>query len=212
MSVVPLESHVNTGFKCVEKMLKSGKYYLTDDTLVVCYLSSEVGKQFTTTYFQNTLKPLPNRQFPGFTVTLSDRVLDKLEDIELCNDSKEKNVLEALEKIWEEMHLSERMKVKFMCSDGEFDTEDPLIFSLWFAGKLAKKYLSWCKQDLLAKKENSATISKSAANKKRQRDSDTESNSHPISTSRFSGMTLEEFHRHKRGFCMGELIEIYGNM
>ena len=216
-SVVPLESDVKTGFESVKEKLERGETRLTDDTLVVCYLSSEVGKKFTTTYFQNTLKPLPNRQFPGFTITLSDRVLDKLEDIELCNDSKEKNVLEALEKIWEEMHLSERMKVKFMCSDGEFDTEDPLIFSLWFAEKLAKKYLSWCKQDLLAKNEKSATISKPAADKKRHRDSDANSccspnSKAPKSTSRFPRMTYEEFHRHIKGYNMGQLANIYGSI
>ena len=71
MSVVPLESHVNTGFKCVEYMLKSGEYHLTDDTLIVCYVGSEVGNNFTTAYFQTTLKPLPDRQFSGFTITLS---------------------------------------------------------------------------------------------------------------------------------------------
>ena len=78
----------------------------------------------------------------------------KLDDIALCNDSKEEKVLEELKKLWKENKLSKRIKVKFMYSDCEIGTEDPIIFSLWFAGKLAEKYLSWCKQDLLAKKKN----------------------------------------------------------
>ena len=76
MSVVPLKRDVNTGFECVEDMLESGKFHLTDDTLVVCYVRFYVGKEFTTAYFQTTLKPLPNRQFSGFTITLSDRKKD----------------------------------------------------------------------------------------------------------------------------------------
>ena len=112
--------------------------------------------------------------------------------------------------------MSEKIKVKFVYDDGENGAEDPVMFSVWFAGKLAKKYLSWCKQDLLAKKANSATISKAAADKKRQRDSDADSygspnNKAPKSTSRFPGMNLEEFHRHTKGYNMGQLAEIYGS-
>ena len=117
-----------------------------------------------------------------------------------------------------------------MNSHSEFCTESPITFSLWFAEKLAKKYLSWCKEDLLAKKEKLATISKSAADKKRQRDSDTDSNSRPASTSRilnaspgspckapartsrFAGMTLEEFFGHVKGLSIGEYSEIYGDI
>ena len=162
------------------------------------------------------LKPLPERQFPGFTVTLSERALRKLDDIELFDDSKKEKVLEELENIWKENNFSERIKVEFVYNDGENGAEDPVMFSVWFAGKLAEKYLSWCKQDLLAKKEKSATISKSAADKKRQRDSDADSccspnNKASKSTSRFSGMTLEEFHRHIKGYNMGQLAEIYGS-
>ena len=109
-SVVPLESDVKTGFESVKDMLERGDFPLTDDALLVCYLSSKVGKEFTTAYFQNTLKPLPDRQFPGFTITLSERVLNTLDDIELCEDSKEEKVLEELEKHWNEKNLSEKIK------------------------------------------------------------------------------------------------------
>ena len=108
--------------------------------------------------------------------------------------------------------------------------------------------MSWSKENLLAKKEKLATISKSAADKsgttkKRQRDSDADSYGRPASTSRilnaspgspnnkapedqirrlsggassastsrFSGMTLEEFHRHTRGLSIDELAKIYGH-
>ena len=74
-SVVPLKDDVDTGFNRVKKMLEHGENHLTDNNLLVCYLSSKVGKEFTTTYFQNALKPLPDRQFPGFTITLSKRAL-----------------------------------------------------------------------------------------------------------------------------------------
>jgi len=141
-SVVPPKDDVKTGFESVKEMLERGDFPLTDNTLVVCYLSSEVGKEFTTTYFQNALRPLPNRQFPGFTITLSDRVLYQLDDIELSDDSKAEKVLEELEKIWNKKNLSERIKVKFVYNDGENGAEDPVMFSVWFAGKLAERYLS----------------------------------------------------------------------
>ena len=157
-SVVPLGKDVNTGFGCVKEMLERGEFHLTNDALVVCYLSSKVGKEFTTAYFQTTLKPLPDRQFPGFTITLSERVLRKLDDIELFDDSKEERVLEKLEKLWSEKNLSEKIKVEFVYNDGGIGSEDPVMFSVWFAGKLAEKYLSWCKQDLLAENEKLATI------------------------------------------------------
>ncbi len=109
-----------------------------------------------------------------------------------------------------------------MYNDGENGAEDPVMFSVWFAGKLAERYLSWCKRDLLAKNEKSAAISKAAADKKsgttkkRQRDSDADSygspnNKAPKSPSRFPGMNLEEFHRHTKGYNMGQLAEIYGS-
>ena len=167
-------------------------------------------------YFMTTLKPLPGRQLSGFTITLSQKVLDQLDDIELSDDSKEEKILEKLEKHWNEKNLSERIKVEFVYDDGENGAEDPVMFSVWFAGKLAKRYLSWCKRDLLAKNEKLAAISKAASynsctTKKRQRDSDAESNSRPTSTSRFSGMNLEEFQKHIKGYSMGQLAEIYGN-
>ncbi len=214
-SVVPLESDVKTGFESVKDMLECGDFPLTDDTLLVCYLSSEVGEKFTTTYFQK-LRPLPDRQLSGFTITLSQRVLDQLDDIELSDDSKEEKILEKLEKHWNEKNLSEKIKVKFVYDDGENGAEDPVMFSVWFAGKLAKRYLSWCKRDLLAKNEKLAAISKAAADKKRQRDSDAESygspnNKAPKSTSRFSGMNLEEFQKHIKGYNVGQLAKIYGD-
>ena len=117
--------------------------------------------------------------------------------------------------------MSERIKVKFVYNDGKNGAEDPVMFSVWFAGKLAERYLSWRKKDLLAKNKKSATISKAAAynsgtTKKRQRDSDADSygspnNKAPKSTSRFSGMTLEEFHQHTRGLSIDELAKIYGD-
>ena len=66
-SVVPLESDVDTGLKRVKEMFERGEYPLTDNTLVVCYPFSKVGKKFTTSYFMTTLKPLPGRQLSGFT-------------------------------------------------------------------------------------------------------------------------------------------------
>ena len=108
-----------------------------------------------------------------------------------------------------------------MYNDGENGAEDPVMFSVWFAGKLAERYLSWCKRDLLAKNEKLAAISKSAAynsgtTKKRQRDSDADSygspnNKAPKSTSRFSGMNLEKFQKHIKGYSMGKLAEIFGS-
>jgi hypothetical protein len=217
-SVVPHEDDIKTGFESVKEMLERGDFPLTDNTLVVCYLSSEVGKKFTTTYFQNALMPLPDRQFPGFTITLSDRVLDQLDDIELSDDSKAEKVLEELEKIWNKKKLSEKIKVKFVYNDGEFGAEDPVMFSVWFAGTLAKKYLSWCKEKMATSSKSSAD--KSGTTKKRRwhsdSDSDTDSDSDaesygspnskaPKSTSRFSGMNLEEFQKHIKGYNMGQL-------
>ena len=98
-SVIPPKDDVKTGFESVKDMLECSDFPLTDDTLLVCYLSSEVGEKFTTTYFQK-LRPLPDRQLSGFTITLSQRVLDQLDDIELSDDSKEEKILEKLEKHW----------------------------------------------------------------------------------------------------------------
>ncbi len=126
MSVVPLERDVDTGFECVKDMLESGEFHLTDDTLVVCYVRSYVGKEFTTAYFQNTLNPLPNRQFSGFTITLSERALKRLYEIALFDDSKEENILDALEKLWKKQNFSERIKVEFMDSHSEFGTVIPI--------------------------------------------------------------------------------------
>ena len=214
-TLVPLKDDVDIGLKRVKEMLERDEYPLTnDDTLEVCYPFSKVGKEFTTPYFTVAVRPLPGRKLSGFNITLSKKVLDQLDDIELSDDSKEEKILEKLEKHWNEKNLSEKIKVEFVYNDGEFGSEDPVMFSVWFAGTLAKKYLSWCKEKMATSSKSSAD--NSGTTNKRQRDSDADSygspnSKAPKSTSRFSEMTLEEFQKHTQGYSMGQLAEIYGN-
>ena len=218
-SVVPIKDDVDIGLKRVKEMLERDEYPLTNDTLEVCYPFSKVGKEFTTPHFTIAVKPLPGRKLSGFNITLSKKVLDQLDDIELSDGSKEEKILEKLEKHWNEKNLREKIKVKFVYNDGELGSEDPVMFSVWFAGTLAKKYLSWCKEKMATSSKSSAD-KKSGTTKKRGRHSDSDSDADsygspnskaPKSTSRFSGMNLEEFQKHIKGYSMGQLAEIYGN-
>jgi len=218
-SVVPIKDDVDIGLKRVKEMLERDEYPLTNDTLEVCYPFSKVGKEFTTPHFTIAVEPLPGRKLSGFTITLSQTVLDQLDDIELSDGSKEEKILEKLEKHWNEKNLREKIKVKFVYNDGELGSEDPVMFSVWFAGTLAKKYLSWCKEKMATSSKSSAD-KKSGTTKKRGRHSDSDSDADsygspnskaPKSTSRFSKMTLEEFHRHTRGLSIDKIAEIYGD-
>ena len=62
MSVAPHSRDIRTGFGGIEGMIKDGQYLLIiDDTLVISYIGANVGEAFSTNYFLDNLKSLPNK-------------------------------------------------------------------------------------------------------------------------------------------------------
>jgi hypothetical protein len=136
-SYIPLESDIRTGFETIEGMLRAGHFSLINDALVIAFDKPSIGETFSTAYFEKQLKPMPDRFFPGFAITLSDRILGKLENVE---PQREKD----LETLWEKENFGDKIRVEFMDGFGDHNIGDHMEFVLWFAPKLASNYLKWC--------------------------------------------------------------------
>ena len=94
---------------------------------------------------------MSGRYFPDIVIALPRKYLDTLADVV---PQREKYI----ERLWEENQIDDKIKVQFMYNRCEIGTEIPIIFSLWFAEKLASKYLKWCKEDLANKEAISKRI------------------------------------------------------
>ena len=153
---IPLATNVYSGLEHAKKMLEEGTYYLTDNntTLVVYYVRPSIGPTFITNYFEDELKPLPNRIHPCFTITLPAKVLQTLNDITFINSSLSQNTLQKLlEETWEEENFGDKIKVEFMDDQNEHITGDKMEFVLWFSRKLAAVYFEWSKEICKRKKQ-----------------------------------------------------------
>jgi hypothetical protein len=152
-SRIPRESDVQTGLEPVAGLLGAGHLSLIKGALVIAYDEPSIGETFSTKYFQDKLKCLPERFFPGCTITLSDRILGQLGDVNPQRES-------FLKLFWKEENFDDKIKVEFMGSQGEHNTGDKMNFALWFAEQLAKEYLKWCKkeQDLANEEITNKTI------------------------------------------------------
>jgi hypothetical protein len=129
-SLIPDSRDVRDGFENMEQIIEGGHFLLIGNTLFVPYITSGVGKFFYTNWFQRELPSLPGTKYPGFAITLKKK--------EEENDQ-----------------LSDEFEVEFMDDYGDHNTGDHLEFVLWFAPKLAMKYLEWC----IERKEAASKIS-----------------------------------------------------
>ena len=116
-SLIALESDIQTGFEPIEGMLRAGHFSLINDALVIAFDKPSIGETFSTAYFEKQLKPMPDRFFPGFAITLSDRILGKLENVA---PQREK----YLKRIWEEENFGDKIKVEFMDGKKEHNIGD----------------------------------------------------------------------------------------
>ena len=117
-TLIPDSRDIRTGFENTEQIIAGGHYLLVDNTLFIPYITAGVGRRFSTHCFEKEAHPLPGRSFPGFAITL--------------------------EKKWRDDQLSDEFKVEFMDGYGEHNIGDHMEFVLWFAPKLARKYMEWC--------------------------------------------------------------------
>ena len=118
-SLIPDSRDVRAGFEYIENIFAKGHFLLIGNTLFVPYIISGIGKFFYTDCFQQDSPSLPGTKYPGFAITLKKK--------EEENDQ-----------------LSDEFEVEFMDDYGDHNTGDHLEFVLWFAPKLAMKYLEWC--------------------------------------------------------------------
>jgi len=114
-SLIPDSRDVRAMFEYIENTFAKGHFLLIGDTIFVPYIISGIGKYFYTYWFQKTLPSLPGTKYPGFAITLEKK--DQLGD---------------------------KFTVEFMDSCGNYNSGDYLEFVVWFAPKLARKYLEWC--------------------------------------------------------------------
>ena len=117
-TLVPDSRDIRTGFENTEQIIAGGHYLLVDNTLFIPYITAGVGRRFSTYCFEREAHPLPGRSFPGFAITL--------------------------ERIWKDEQFSNKFEVEFMDGFGDHNIGDHMEFVLWFAPKLASKYLEWC--------------------------------------------------------------------
>jgi hypothetical protein len=117
-SLIPDSRDVRAGFEYIENIFAKGHFLLIGNTLFVPYIISGIGKFFYTDCFQQDSPSLPGTKYPGFAITLKKK--------EEENDQ-----------------LSDEFEVEFMDGYGDHNTGNHLEFVLWFAPKLAMKYLEW---------------------------------------------------------------------
>ena len=138
-TLVPDSRDILTGFENMEKIIAEGHFLLVDDTLFISYITAGVGRIFSTNCFEKESSPLPKRKFPGFAITL--------------------------ERKWRDDQLSDEFKVEFMDGYGVHNIGDHMEFALWFAPKLARKYLEWC----IEREATSKVTTRSSSSYKKQR-------------------------------------------
>jgi hypothetical protein len=117
-SLIPDSRDILSGFENIEQIIEGGLFLLVENTLYIPYINASVGGIFNTDCFQRNSLPLPGRDYPGFAITLKRK--------------------------WKGDQLSDEFEVEFMDGYGDHNTGDHLEFVLWFAPKLAMKYLEWC--------------------------------------------------------------------
>jgi len=131
------------------------------DEVHACYNHACTGDKFSTPYFTG-LKCIPNEAFPCFAMKLPTS--------------------DATKELY-------KIKVEFMDNGNELSSVSSLDFAYWFAHKLARKYLSWCKEQAAQQKKEAihscirnkrpystclatATLQNSANGKRPKRDQD----------------------------------------
>ena len=117
-SLIPDSRDILSGFENMEQIIEEGRFLLVENTLFIPYITAGVGRRFSTYCFEKEAHPLPGRSFPGFAITLK--------------------------RIWKDEQFSNEFEVEFMDSYGVHNIGDHMEFVLWFAPKLASKYLEWC--------------------------------------------------------------------
>lgn len=138
-TLVPHETHVQTGFDAMEETIKNFHYVRVGDVFQVPYGRALVGYKFTTEHF-NTLECLPGKRYPTFSIALPTEYKEMLDAIPDSN-------LDELEKLWDKENLSDEIKVDYIDNYGNPSTGSTFEFSYWFAHTLATQYLTWCKEN-----------------------------------------------------------------
>ena len=140
-SLIPYSRDVRDGFENMEQIIEGGHFLLIGNTLFVPYIDSGIWKFFYTNWFQRKLPSLPGTKYPGFAITLKRE--------------------------WKNDQLSDEFEVEFMDGFGYHNTGDHLEFVLWFAPKLARKYMEWC-----IKREATSKVTTRSSSHKKQRHTD----------------------------------------
>ena len=117
-SLIPDSRNILSGFEHMEQIIEEGRFLLVENTLFIPYITAGVERRFSTHCFEKEAHPLPGREYPGFAITLK--------------------------RIWKDEQFSNKFEVEFMDSYGVHNIGDHMEFVLWFAPKLASKYLEWC--------------------------------------------------------------------
>ena len=138
-SIIPLRSDIQTGFEHVKNHQPS---LSSNHTILVIPYGRPfiIGGTFSTKYFERELKPMQGRYFPGIVIALDPKHIKELEKVVHLGKKD-------LETLWVKKDFGNKVKVQFMDSNGEHNTGDKMDFALWFADKLASKYLKWCKEE-----------------------------------------------------------------
>ena len=100
------------------------------DEVHVLYNDAQVGDKFSTPFFKK-LKCIEGKDSPSFAMKLQ--------------------ASKATTKI-------RKIKVEFVDNKNELSTVSPLDFACWFAYKLARKYLSWCKEQAAQQKKKAIAL------------------------------------------------------
>jgi hypothetical protein len=129
---------VRTGFRDVAEMILRNPDLKIGSDVFVAYAKARVGDTFSTSFFEE-LTSCPEEAYPGFTIMIYPEHVRPFQNLSPDDE-------DAVKSFWDKKRYDDRIIIDFMKNTSEMTYSSPEEFVEWYAMKLAKKYLTWYKE------------------------------------------------------------------
>jgi hypothetical protein len=129
---------VRTGFSNAAEMILRNPDLKIGSDLFVAYTEACIGDTFSTSFFE-TLTSCPEEAYPGFTIMIYPELVRPFQNLSPDNE-------DAVQSFWDKKHYDDKIIIDFMKNTSEMTYSSPEEFIEWYSTKLARKYLTWYKE------------------------------------------------------------------
>ena len=129
---------VRTGFRDVAEMILRNPDLKIGSDVFVAYAEARVGDTFSTSFFEE-LTSCPEEAYPGFTIMIYPEHVRPFQNLSPDDE-------DAVKSFWDKKRYDDRIIIDFMKNTSEMTYSSPEEFVEWYAMKLARKYLTWYKE------------------------------------------------------------------